>query len=94
MRIRRVLFATFLVMATTAGAGSPGRCRPYAQSAVADYKQMKSASKKCQVKDDARWHDNYDNHYGWCLKAPNAWITSESKARNSHLLGCGARSNY
>ena len=93
MRIRRVLFATFLVIATTAGAGSPGRCRTYAQSAVADYKQMKKFP-KCHVKDDARWQENYDNHYGWCLKAPDASITSEIKARNSHLLGCGARSNF
>ena len=57
MRIRRVLFATFLVIATTAGAGSPGRCRTYAQSAVADYKQMKKFP-KCHVKDDARWQEN------------------------------------
>ena len=69
------------------------RCESYAYSAVADFHQMEEFS-KCRVKPDARWQGNYKNHYRWCLTAKKEWVQSERKARDRHLLDCGARFTF
>lgn len=74
---------------------SAATCRNYARYAVEDYKLTTTAGKKkCQIKSDARWHADYNAHYKWCLSAPVEWIRSEEKARNTHLMNCGARATY
>ena len=67
------------------------KCRAYAQSAVKDYESM-IGTKKCRVHDSPRWQANYKNHYGWCMSVSDSARIAESKARDAHLLHCGARS--
>ena len=95
MRERSIFaFAAVAFVAAVCGdagrteAAPPSRCKTYANDAVAHYKNMRNKA-KCRVADNARWQPNYNNHYGWCLKAPAAWIDSEHGARVLHLSRCG-----
>jgi hypothetical protein len=64
------------------------QCRSYAQDAIADFQKM-NENAKCRIKADARWQNNFDNHYKWCLTAQKSWLQSEAKARRDHLINCG-----
>lgn len=66
---------------------SDPRCKAYAEAAVAQYKQMMATS-KCTLAASPRWHDDYDNHYGWCLTAEQTWVARENDARAGHLASC------
>jgi hypothetical protein len=76
--------------ALPAGAASESACRNYANRAVQQYQTMTTHS-KCRVRTNARWQPNYENHHGWCLKAPVAWLRSEQKVRDDHLYRCGGQ---
>src|SRR6476619_8671425 len=84
-------FALLLLQSHAAKAESVGRCQEYAKSAIADYDQMQNI-KKCNRKSDVRWHNKYDTHYNWCLKAKRDWLFDETKKRDAYLLSCGGRS--
>src|ERR1041385_2846177 len=85
------MFTLLFAMSTVSGsAASQGACKAYANRAVQQYKLM-MAHNKCRVKTDPRWQPSYDNHYQWCRSAPDAWLASEQKARDTHLTACGAQ---
>lgn len=65
------------------------RCRSYAQRAV-DQHRLTTRDSKCRVRSDARWHDNSQEHYRWCLTAGGV-LDSEEKARDAYLYRCGAQ---
>ena len=69
------------------------RCANYAHSAVSDYATMRRF-RQCFIPDNPRWQADYRNHYQWCLTARPEWRTSESKARDGHLVHCGVRKSY
>ena len=64
------------------------QCENYASQAVEDYRTT-TKYEKCRVKRSGRWQDNYEAHYNWCMKAPEAAILAEWKARTDHLKRCG-----
>ncbi|MET0985208.1 MAG: hypothetical protein ABW034_07365 [Steroidobacteraceae bacterium] len=74
-----------LLSITRAGAESPAVCQAYATEAVNDYNQ--AAAARCPLS-NARWQPNYNNHYGWCLNAPTAWVQSEANFRRNELAVC------
>jgi hypothetical protein len=95
----KAALATLLLFALSFSA-TPGRaaddttCQKYARAAVEDYKLTTTAGRACHVKTDPRWQPYYNNHYKWCRTAPAEWVRSEAKARDLHLLKCGARSTF
>jgi hypothetical protein len=98
-RIIVQLFAGIILVITpsfAAQAASEQRCREYAQSAIADYRQLRNIPKcsKLRPQDTVRWHPQYDRHFSWCLKAQQAWLTDETRQRDALLIKCGGRSKY
>ena len=83
-----VLVAVTTFPATEAQAASPRECEGYARGAI---RQFETAQRfpRCRVRTSPRWQPNYQNHYGWCLNAPVAWLRSETQAREAHLRRCG-----
>jgi hypothetical protein len=61
------------------------RCEHYARTAVAQYQQ--NLARRCGYT-GARWSDNYQGHYGWCLTASQAFADSETQARVDGLNKC------
>jgi hypothetical protein len=87
-------FALLLPLALPAQAASQQRCKEYATSAVADYRQLRNIPKcsKLTPQDTARWQPQYKPHYNWCLTADTSWLNSETSKRDELLLSCGGRS--
>jgi hypothetical protein len=64
-------------------------CERYALSAVGQYGEYKQHG--CG-RSGERWHDNYQNHYGWCLAVQPAEMIAHQKSREEELTRCrGAR---
>lgn len=61
------------------------RCRLYAQIAIAQYRvnQMDGCGYS-----DARWQDDFRNHYEWCTTQDKAALDQESLARQEGLIAC------
>lgn len=64
-------------------------CSDYAIYAVEQY-EMAMARPACRVPESGRWHGYYDPQYKWCLTVPHATANGERKAREDHLVACGA----
>jgi len=81
-----------LIVTGSAFAASPQRCQIYAANAVHEYQLGTNEHNKrsCGIQTDGRWQPNHDNHYNWCLAAPDAWLVSEQNARTDRLSKCGA----
>lgn len=65
------------------------RCYQYANNAVRQYR-IAVERRGCGVRMDGRWQSNYDNHYQWCLRAPDSALAQEEHARTDYLVRCGA----
>ncbi|WP_020394015.1 DUF6006 family protein [Thiolinea disciformis] len=66
----------------------PTRCQNYANEAIRHYETAKNLS--CGFDPDARWHNNYNNHYGWCMQVggqPNT-LEAEDLARSTAISIC------
>ena len=63
------------------------KCRNYAQRAIQQHAKT-IPIENCRVPVSPRWNSDYQAHYNWCLTAQDAWLYSEEKARNDHLLKC------
>jgi hypothetical protein len=85
-------FATALPGASLAA--SPSNCQVYASNAIYYFRVMTTHADSCRHVTDARWQPVYQNHYNWCLRAPDAWLISEGDARVSYLKRCGALINF
>ena len=85
-----ILVAVTTFPATEAEAAEARECQGYARGAILQF-QIAQRFPKCRVPTSARWQPNYQNHYGWCLTAPRAWLRSEEQARETHLRRCGGR---
>ena len=66
------------------------RCDAYARNAVAQF-ELTGNLPACRVHSDGRWQSSYQNHYQWCLTAPDTALAKETKIREDHLLQCGAQ---
>jgi hypothetical protein len=79
-----------------AEAASQRECEIYSRRAVQQFQltQTPRFARRCRVAPSPRWQTSYQNHYGWCLTAPRAWLKSEQGARDAHLNRCGAQSLY
>lgn len=66
------------------------RCRQYATAAVRANKI--NTSKGCGYS-GARWTNDYNGHYNWCLRAPQSTADQETQARRTSLNNCSAGSN-
>ena len=67
--------------------GKDKRCDSYAFRAVEHFRLTRQPG--CGVRGDGRWQSDYDAHYAWCLKASDAALAGEEKARSDWLLRCG-----
>ena len=87
-------FALVLPHSLPSQAASEQRCRAYATSALADYRQLRNIPKcsKLRPQDTVRWHPQMKLHFDWCLTADTAALNSESSIRDKLLLSCGGRS--
>jgi hypothetical protein len=73
------------------------RCLDYARSAVDDFNnanRFPACVKRFRQQNAGRWNDQLAGHYNWCLTAQQAWIRSETDARDKLQLACGARSTF
>lgn len=61
------------------------RCRLYAQIAVAQYQVNQVDG--CGYS-DARWRDDFRNHYEWCMTQGKVALDRESLARQEGLIAC------
>ena len=85
-----VLSIGLAAFTTEAPAAGAGECQRYARGAVEEFQNIQRRP-SCRTNVSARWQPNYENHYNWCLSAPREWLRSEAKARDDHLIRCGAR---
>jgi hypothetical protein len=97
-RIMLQLFVGFtwlITLSFPAQAASEQRCRQYAQSAVADYRQLRNIPKcsKLRKEDTVRWHPDFNTHYNWCLQAKTEWLTAETAKRDELLLSVAGGRN-
>lgn len=69
------------------------RCYQYANYAVRQYRIAMNRP-GCQVHMSGRWQPDYENHYQWCLRAPDQALGAEQGARSDHLTRCGAQSRF
>ena len=72
------------------GSGQPqqvtnSRCDQYARTAVAQ--NQENIQRRCGYT-GARWSDNYQGHYNWCLGVSEGFADSETKAREDGLKKC------
>lgn len=67
--------------------GTPGYCRNYANTAVAQNRQNQQYG--CGYGGN-RWTANFQGHYQWCIGNPGS-AASEEAARNQQLASCRAR---
>jgi hypothetical protein len=88
-----VLSMSIACFTLPAHATSKEACQRYARRAIDQYQIMNNRP-KCRIKMNARWQPNYQNHYGWCLSAPVAWLNSEEKTRDDHLYRCGGQIRF
>jgi beta-lactam-binding protein with PASTA domain len=65
--------------------GDSSRCEEYARTVVAQYQQ--NLANRCGFT-GARWSDDYQGHYGWCLTNSQALADSETHARANELNRC------
>ena len=96
-RILLPLFAGFVLVpaqSLPSQAASEQRCSAYANSALADYRQLRNIPKcsKLRPQDTVRWHPQFKLHFDWCLGVDTASLNSESSQRDQLLLSCGGRS--
>jgi hypothetical protein len=85
-----------LLQPDRAEAAGARECDLYARRAVQQYQltQMARFARRCGVAPSPRWQASYQNHNGWCLTAPRAWLKSEEGARDRHLYRCGAQVRF
>jgi hypothetical protein len=86
-----VIMALNLTSPNITLAESEAACRTYANLAVNHYQHAKSLN--CPSISGPRWQDNYNNHYGWCLKAPPEALDNENNIRASLISLCQKNSN-
>jgi hypothetical protein len=66
-------------------AAAEKRCNAYAAVAVGQY----HASEKTGCDDgQGGWHDDFDEHYQWCLTADPKVVMSETRRRQVYLNKC------
>lgn len=102
MRLSHRHLGLFIISTQVAGLYSVGAeaasirtCEAYAQVAIDHFKiAQRPQLRKCYVAPSPRWQASYQNHYGWCLQAPDQWVDSEERARRDHLLRCGGLKNW
>ena len=67
-------------------------CDSYAKLAIAQYNETRSRSSCNSVTgvgyNKQRWHNNYQNHYGWCLAVPESQRSADQNARERELEKC------
>jgi hypothetical protein len=71
--------------ASAVRAETPAVCRGHAEKAVNAFRE--NQSRDCRFA-NARWHDDFDAHYNWCLAAPSVWVKDEGEFRENLLLAC------
>lgn len=71
----------------------PERCETYAREAVQQFETAQQQN--CGISADARWHTDYNAHYGWCMQAKGSAnaLSAESRARAHALNLCRQQRN-
>lgn len=70
------------------------KCQDYADSAIDQFNRKTALEQAnridCQLGPNARWQNNRDNHYGWCVanKANDTLMQAETAARKQELNRC------
>jgi len=63
-------------------------CEAYANTAVAQFRAEEEARCGLRNNNQRPWHDNFENHYGWCLSASNSARQNEINVRNNEINTC------
>jgi hypothetical protein len=85
--------AASLVLCASAFAAPPEFCEHYAREAVHEFR-ADTHIPFCFHGENARWHDNYDIHFHWCLHVSIDQANAERDYRRARLLECRARLHY
>lgn len=66
----------------------PDQCNTYADKAVDQYQAAQN--RHCGLGPDARWHNDHNAHYQWCLsvKGNPTKLNAEIQARSQQLAHC------
>ena len=83
-----VVTAVLAVHATETQEAGERECRAYAREAVAQFREANGFN-RCRRR-DARWHNNGQIHFDFCLRASSQQVSFESDARRTHLAKCKA----
>lgn len=71
---------------------SPGRkaaCEAYARKAISQFVTARGNS-NCDRRDERRWHDNFQNHFGWCMAVDTGEPPVQTKLREDELKRCAS----
>ncbi len=93
--MRTLVFAaaTFALSASATLAAPPEFCERYARDAVHEFR-ADTHIPLCFRGENARWHDNFDVHFNWCLHVSIDQADSERDYRRARLHECRARLHY
>lgn len=83
-----ILAVTVLLLTPTAWAADPNFCGQYAQVAL---NQVRTgyADPNCAPRlQGARWSQDFNVHYNWCLHTSYQAANEERSTRNGFLEGC------
>jgi hypothetical protein len=67
--------------------GRKAACDAYAKKAIEQFNAARNNS-NCDRRDQRRWHDNYQNHYGWCMAVNAAESSAHAAFRDRELARC------
>jgi hypothetical protein len=93
MMIRTFAFAAALAVSTAAFAAPPGFCDRYAHEAVHEFRANVHIP-ECFHGENARWHDNFDVHFNWCLHVSEDKADEERDIRRAKLHECRDRLHW
>ena len=82
-----IVFALSSVLSTLASANDAGDCQKYANLAMKDALYATRCS--AIPRDDARWRNDRNYHYQWCMSVSPSASAAESEARRQALIECG-----
>lgn len=91
--IRSITLAAAMLASASAWAAPPEFCQRYAREAVHEFR-ADTHIPLCFHGENARWNDNYEGHFNWCLGVSIERANSEREYRRGKLDECRARLHY
>ncbi len=83
-----ILAVTVLLLTSSAWAADPNFCGQYAETAVNQVRAGYSNPNCAARLQGARWSQDFNIHYDWCLHTSYQAANNERSARSGFLEGC------